>query len=93
MNNWQEWIAGTDPTNPQSVLKMLAPSNSVDGLTISWESVSNRAYCLQCATNLLAQPAFVTIQCDLQGQAGTTIFIDTNANGTGPYFYRVQVQR
>jgi hypothetical protein len=93
MNNRQKWIAGLNPTNAASVLKMLAATNSVSGQTITWLSVNNRAYSLQRSTNLLVQPAFSTIQTNIQGQAGTTTFIDTNADGTGPYFYRVQVQQ
>jgi hypothetical protein len=92
MNNWQEWIAGTNPTNALSVLKMLSPSNSSSGITVSWQSVPGINYFLQSRTNLSGSPAFLTLQDSVVGQAGTTSFTDTTATGGGPYYYRVGVQ-
>jgi hypothetical protein len=92
MNNWQEWHAGTNPTNALSVLKMLPPSNSVAGLTIAWQSVSGIVYFLQRSTNLGLQPTFWSLQSNLVGQVGVTVYADTNAIGAGPFFYRVGVQ-
>jgi PKD repeat protein len=91
LNNWQEWIAGTVPTNSVSVLKMLAvASNAPPGFTLQWQGVSNRTYFLQRATNLV--PAiFSTIASNLHGQPGLQTYPDLTATNPGPYFYRVGV--
>jgi len=95
MDNYQKWIAGLDPTNALSVLAMLplVPTNNPPGVVVSWQSVSERTYFLQCSTNLSGAPAFSTIRSGIPGQAGTTSYTDTNAVGKGPFLYRVGVSR
>jgi PKD repeat protein len=92
MNHWQDWIAGLNPNNPLSVLKMSSATSSGTNIVITWQSVANINYLLQRATNLAAQPAFQPLASNIVGQAGTTSYTDTNAPAPGPYFYRVGVQ-
>jgi hypothetical protein len=94
MNNFQKWIAGLNPTNPTSVLAMLPPllMNNPRDIQVAWQSVATRTYYLQRATNLAAAPAFTALQSNLVGQAGITVYTDTTATNSGPYFYRVGVQ-
>ena len=93
MNNWQEWIAGTNPTNATSFLQLTSVvPNGASGVTVTWQSVSGVTYYLQRGTDLGAQPAFTTIQGNLAGQAGATSYTDTTPNSGNSCFYRVGVQ-
>jgi hypothetical protein len=93
LNNWQEWVCGTDPTDAASALRLLTPSVGGTNLSVSWQSVAGVNYFLERSTNLTASRAFVPLATNLLGQAGTTSFTDTNAVGTGPFFYRVGVAK
>ena len=92
MKNWQEWNSGTIPTNALSALRLLNPVTNSLGLALSWESVTNRTYFLERASNLGTQPPFSLLASNIIGQPGTTSYTDTNAIGASPFFYRVRVQ-
>lgn len=91
--NWQEWIAGTDPTNDQSFFHFqqmggVAPG----GLVIRWPSLTGRTYTVERSTNLLLNPAFANIATGIEGRAISTVHTDSTAVGTGPWLYRVSVE-
>jgi hypothetical protein len=92
MNNWQEWRAGTNPTNASSVLKMLSVAPSGPGAVVTWQSVSGINYYLQRSANPAAPSGFSSIQSNIVGQASSTSFTDPAAPTPGPAYYRVGVQ-
>jgi hypothetical protein len=92
MNNWREWICGTDPTNRFSVLKMFAPSNTPLGLVLSWQSVAGRTYNLQRSDP--ANPTtFSSMQSNVLGQGDVTTFLDSGTTSISSRLYRVRVQQ
>jgi hypothetical protein len=92
MNNWQEFIAGTNPTNTASVLTMLSaiPNKSLNWVVVKWQGVNTRTYYILRSTDLTT--GFTCIQSNIVGQTGTTTFTDPTATNGAPYFYRVGVQ-
>ena len=89
MDNSQEWVAGTDPTNAVSLLRIVPLVVIPPGLLLRWNSDASRAYFIERATGLGSPTAFSQLQTNVSGQAGTTTFTDTTAPGIGAAFYRV----
>ncbi|HEX4263985.1 MAG TPA: choice-of-anchor Q domain-containing protein [Verrucomicrobiae bacterium] len=90
MNNWQEWHAGTIPTDPNSVLKLAVTDSSASGTTVTWQGLTNITYYVQRTFSL--DSPFSTIQSDISRLTGTNSFTDTNGPGNAAAFYRVGVQ-
>ncbi len=84
LNNWQEWVAGTSPTDGASVLKLYSLATNTPGLTVSWLSVTGRTCFRQRAAALLPPAAFSVVKTNINGRAGSTAYTDTTATNGGP---------
>jgi hypothetical protein len=93
-SNWQEWRAGTNPTNATSLLQMVpaAATSMTSGAIVKWQSVLGVNYFVQRGNDLSAKPVFTTIQSNIPGAISTTSYKDTTATNGTIYFYRVGVQ-
>lgn len=95
MSNLQEYLAGTNPTDALSNLRIISISTLSFGSTanLTWTSVSNRSYYVQEKLNLTS-PSWLdsglgAIPPDF-GTTTTRTIVDTNAPNR---FYRVQAFR
>ena len=91
----QDYLAGTDPNNANSLLRITAESFASGGIAanLTWDSVSSRFYYLQKATNLTTQvwsDSGLGLVSPSAGPTTTAGFTDTNAPAR---FYRVQAVR
>jgi len=92
MLTWEEFHAGTIPTNGASFLGVSAiRPDASSGVYVAWQSVTGRTYSVERAADLFAAPAFATVRTAVAGQPLTTSITDTNAPG-GHFFYRIRVQ-
>lgn len=97
LDNAMEYRAGTNPTNPASVPRLIrsdleiTPRNTL--VTLKWVSVTNRLYDLSRATNLLdGEPAFQVLPGASNLSAGPAEGVYTDLiRGNGPYYYRIAV--
>jgi sugar lactone lactonase YvrE len=89
-NNWQEYIAGTNPLDAASVFAF-SPATPPSGsnLTLQWPSVVNKLYTLQSSSS--PGGGWTTIASNLLGNSQVLQWTDTNAS-TGARFYRALVQ-
>ena len=53
LTNFQEFLAGTDPLNANSVLRIVRITPCEDGLALTWKSASNQVYALEIAADAL----------------------------------------
>jgi hypothetical protein len=90
-SNWQEYVAGTDPTDPNSCLRASthqAVAQQQQDCVIHWPSVSGKTYVIERSTSLFA-PNWSAIATN----TGTGADMDYHDTAGGKVrFYRVRVQ-
>jgi hypothetical protein len=90
-NNFQEWLAGTIPTNSASVFRIIDVFQGT--LTsVRWLGVSNRLYTVQRATNLVPPLIFQTRGSNIAGTTGTNAYSEVRP-ASGTVLYRVSTYR
>jgi len=91
MSNWAEFLAGTDPTNSASALRITAVTPEGDDLRVTWTTGSGKTNILQRADTVGATGSFAEV-CTLLTSGSATNYLDPGAgtNGTG-WFYRVRL--
>ena len=90
MNNMQEYLDGTDPTNPNSVFKIINVSAGSTGVSIQWSSVQGKFYTVQRASDLSS--GFTDLQQHIVATAPTNSFQDSTQAGSGSFYYRIVVE-
>jgi hypothetical protein len=90
MTYYQQYIAGTDPLDPNSVFKLISilPSQT-SGIIVQWDSVPGKSYDVQ--RSAIVATNYIPMVTNLLATDTITSFQDSTANGLGPYFYRIQV--
>ena len=93
MSNYQEYLAGTNPTNAASVFKIQGITNNASGLTVSFQSAWGRNYMLYSSTNL-ASGAWTAVpsQPVVLGDGGVDLLTDSATAASTQHFYRIGVQ-
>lgn len=90
--NWQERVAGTDPTDDASKLAMQAVGNrSKTNLVISWQSVDGKLYSVYRRTNLVTGTKEKLAE-NIAATPPVNSFTNTVTEWER-YYYRVEVQQ
>jgi len=90
MREWEEYIAGTDPTNRKSLLVITnAQMTAGADFVLRWPSVSNRIYAVGRTTNLLI-PGFAQAATNLPATPPVNVHTDA-VPGLNNAAYRIQV--
>ncbi len=88
MTDYAEFIAGTDPTNPASNLRILKSFVSNGVMTLQWSAIPGRIYQVQSSTNLMD---WAPVSLWLQASSSPMTYTWTNASDKARSF-RVEVR-
>ncbi len=78
VKDWQEWVAGTSPTNRLDFFKIsgarlgqVNPWLEVPAMVMDWRSVTDRTYTIYYTTNVASGPVVWSLFDQVQGTGGT----------------------
>jgi hypothetical protein len=91
MTLMQQYIAGLNPNDPNSIFAFVGIQPTLQGVQVQWSSASNEVYSLQQGTSL--EGVYGTIQSNIVATPGTNTFlIPTPTNGAS-IFLRILVNQ
>lgn len=92
-SNLSEYIAGTAPKDPSSLLVISAALQSDSmGRVVSWASTTNRLYRVEVTTNLMTAP-FAPIASELLASPPVNSYTDPLNRGSDTVFYRIRAEK
>jgi len=93
LTNWQEYLAGTDPLNANSVLRVTQIRPVADGIEITWSSVQGRVYAVEMA--LAPNGPFTAIATGIsaeEDESATRYVVPVHPAAVKAAFFRVVVE-
>lgn len=91
-NNFSEYLAGTDPSDPNSQFRIEIERDADGNPVLSWKRADYRSYKVFKSTNLVASDAFVEEIGSIQA-VGLKNKMTIASEAGGISFYRVQVDK
>ena len=90
MSNFAEFLAGTDPNDPNSSLRITSIQAQPGGILLGWTGGTNAFEYLQRCTGLAESNAWQDIFTNSRAASPNSSYLDASATN-GPYFYRIRV--
>jgi hypothetical protein len=91
LSNLEEYLAGTDPNDPLSYLRITAVGiGEGRGVVIAWGSAPNRFYTIERTADLKA--GFTKLVEHIPATPPENVFVDPGATDSAQFFYRVRVE-
>ncbi len=89
---WQHWLAGTNPTNAQSALRMESVTQTeANGATLAWASAPGRRYAIRRWTNLVAG-GYETVASNIAATPPQNTYTDEGEPDMPARFYRIVLE-
>lgn len=89
-SNYEEYIAGTIPTDSESVFKVVNITCNTKEIQLYWYSVDGKLYSIDRSTNLMI--GFDRVVRNLLATPPVNMYIDNTATNKVPYFYSIEVK-
>ncbi len=87
MTNWQEYLAGTDPQNPQDYLRFDLVTISGTNCVLQFTRRAGCVYAVERMDGFVPSGTWTTL---LDNLAGSGSFSYSDPLGPGPRFYRLK---
>jgi predicted outer membrane repeat protein len=86
-----EVFAGTDPTDPESNMRMVRPSDVGASIRIPWASVAGKTYMVKRSLNLMN--GFTdTVKSNIVATPPDNVYTGALLSGIGPCMYQIELQ-